>query len=313
MSKPELPFTGERFTPECVREIWLEHWHRYAFALPLARGKRVLDAACGEGYGSALLATVATSVLGLDISQQTIAHADARYGQSAGLRFTCADVAALGGFEDASFDLITSFETLEHLSAQEAMLDGFARLLAPGGVLLISTPDRRNYSDIPGFQNEHHVRELYRHEFEALLASRFPQRHLYAQKLLFQGVLWRVVESEADRHGSKTIADAGWNAAVATTLSAQGQVTQGLGYAPIYYLAACAKRVEDLHTLADLHLFGDAEESVYRHYEAEIRKGIAAGHRLIELERELKIERSAHQQLARQLADFQAQQIEGAQ
>ena len=56
MSDPPLEFTGERFTPECVREIWYEHWHRYAFALPLARGRRVLDAACGEGYGSALLA-----------------------------------------------------------------------------------------------------------------------------------------------------------------------------------------------------------------------------------------------------------------
>lgn len=312
MSTPELPFTGERFTPECVREIWLEHWHRYAFALPLAHGKRVMDAACGEGYGSAMLASVASSVLGLDISQQTIAHADARYGQSAVLRFRCEDVAALDAYADASFDLITSFETLEHLHAQEAMLDGFARLLAPGGVLLISTPDRRTYSDLPGFHNEHHVRELYRHEFEALLSSCFPQRRMYAQKLLFQGVLWRVDEVEAERQGSMAIADAGCSTAAATTLSANGQVAEGLGYAPLYYLAACAKHAEDLHALTDLHLFGDAEESVYRHYEAEIRKGIAAGHRLIELERELEIERSAHQQLARQLAECQATRLQGA-
>ena len=59
-----LPFTGERFTPECEREIAYEHWHRYAFARSLARGRRVLDAACGEGYGSALLARAgAASVL----------------------------------------------------------------------------------------------------------------------------------------------------------------------------------------------------------------------------------------------------------
>jgi len=312
MTTPELPFTGERFTPECVREIWIEHWHRYAFAMPLARGKRVLDAACGEGYGSALLATVASSVVGLDISQQTVLHAKARYGQSAVLSFECADVAALDAYADASFDLIASFETLEHLHAQEAMLDGFARLLAPGGVLLISTPDRHTYSDLPGFHNEHHVRELYRHEFEALLASRFPQRRLYAQKLLFQGVLWRVDDVDVERQPSTSIATCGWNAANATTLDAKGQAGEGLGYEPLYYLAACAKHKEALHALADLHLFGDAEESVYRHYEAEIRKGIAAGNRLIELERELEIERGVRAQLARQLADLQATRAQGA-
>ena len=57
-----LDFTGERFTPECVREIWYEHWHRYALVRAWAGGRRVLDAACGEGYGSALLAQVADSV-----------------------------------------------------------------------------------------------------------------------------------------------------------------------------------------------------------------------------------------------------------
>ena len=56
IDQPVLPFTGERFTPECVREIWYEHMHRYALAVTLAAGRRVLDAACGEGYGAALLA-----------------------------------------------------------------------------------------------------------------------------------------------------------------------------------------------------------------------------------------------------------------
>ena len=82
-TKPALDFTGERFTPECVREIWYEHWHRYVFARQLAKGKRVLDAACGEGYGSALLADVAASVVGADISDQAIAHARSRYGDRA--------------------------------------------------------------------------------------------------------------------------------------------------------------------------------------------------------------------------------------
>ena len=71
MSNP-LEFSGERFTPECVREIWYEHIHRYAFAGELVRNKRVLDAACGEGYGAAHLARTARSVSAVDISETSI-------------------------------------------------------------------------------------------------------------------------------------------------------------------------------------------------------------------------------------------------
>lgn len=287
MTTAALPFTGERFTPECVREIWYEHWHRYAFALPLARGRRVLDAACGEGYGSDLLAREAASVLGVDISEASVRHARERYGRADGASFECADVSALDALPAASFDLITSFETLEHLAAQERMLDGFARLLAPGGILLVSTPDRRTYSDQTGFRNEHHVRELYREEFEALLAPRFAARRLYGQKLLFQGALWRL-----DGEGR----------AAACTLAGDGSLASGLGYPPLYFLAACAADAAALEGLPALHLFGDREESVYTHYNDEIRKGIAAGHRLQAMEAELASERARSAELERRLA-----------
>ena len=78
----KLEFTGERFTPECVREIRYEHLHRYAFARELVAGKRVLDAACGEGYGAALLAGSAVAVTAVDRSAQAIGHARSRYGAS---------------------------------------------------------------------------------------------------------------------------------------------------------------------------------------------------------------------------------------
>jgi len=280
-STPALEFTGERFTPECVREIWYEHYHRYAFAQPLARGKRVLDAACGEGYGSALVASVAESVLGLDVSEQAIAHARARYAQP-NLRFEQADVTALEHLPAHSFDLILSFETLEHLHAQDTMLQGFRRLLAPGGLLLVSTPDKRNYTDLPQFHNEHHVRELYREEFEALLAGLFPHRRLYAQKLLFQSALWAL--------------DADTGRPAAATLAREGGLSEGMAYPPLYYIAACA--LQPLPALPALHLFGDAEESVYAHYNHEIRKNMAAGHRIQALEREVEA-------LRRQLAGIE--------
>lgn len=290
MTTPSLEFTGERFTPECVREIWYEHMHRYAFARPLAHGLRVLDAACGEGYGSALLADAAEEVLGLDISPQAIAHARARYGTRANLRFDVADCTALDHLPSASFDLIASFETLEHVEAQERMLDGFARLLKPGGLLLVSTPDKRNYSDIPGTVNEYHVRELYRDQFEALLASRFAAHRLFGQKLLFQSALWDVTDP-ARRDA--------WQAAV---LAGDGSINEAAAYPPLYYIAVCSASPERLEQLPSLALFGDASESVYTHYNDEVRRHIAAGLRLQQLEAELAAERAARAELEARLA-----------
>src|SRR5213593_900297 len=83
-------FTGERFVPSCSGEIAYEHWHRYAFARRFAAGKRVLDAACGDGYGTALLGTVAASVAGIDVDIATIDHARATYGDGNRIRFIAA-------------------------------------------------------------------------------------------------------------------------------------------------------------------------------------------------------------------------------
>ena len=149
-----LPFTGERFTPECVREIWYEHWHRYAFAQRFAAGKRVLDAACGEGYGTAMLAGVAAHAFGVDIDATSVAHAQARYAGRANLEYRQADVTQLP-FADRSFDVVVSFETLEHLAAQEQLLREFSRVLADDGVLVLSSPDKRTYSDLAGFRIRH--------------------------------------------------------------------------------------------------------------------------------------------------------------
>src|SRR3954463_13309987 len=74
-----LNFTGERFAPEVKGTIWYEHWHRYCIVQEVARGRSVLDAACGEGYGSFLLAQTAREVVGIDISAEAIEHARSRY------------------------------------------------------------------------------------------------------------------------------------------------------------------------------------------------------------------------------------------
>lgn len=269
----ELSFTGERFTPECVREIWYEHWHRYAFARRLAAGKRVLDAACGEGYGSAMLSAVAAEVIGVDVDEAAVAHARSRYATLPRLRYEYADATALP-FADNAFDLVVSFETLEHLAAQEQLLRGFARVLADDGVLVISSPDKRTYSEVAGFRNEFHVRELYREELLDLLRPHFPAVRLYGQKLLFQSALWSL---DAVPATSETL----------TARQDGSTVRSGLAYAPLYFIAVCARHALPAG-LPDLSLFGDDQESVYAHYNHEIRKNMSAGARILELEAELE-------------------------
>ncbi|GIX32860.1 MAG: hypothetical protein KatS3mg125_0816 [Lysobacterales bacterium] len=269
---PTLPFTGERFTPECVREIWYEHWHRYAFASVFARGKRVLDAACGEGYGAALLARQAASVVGVDLCADTIAHARRRYQGFPNLCFLRADVTDLPeGL--GRFDLIVSFETLEHVAEQERMLAGLARLLAEDGLVLISSPERRVYSEKSGYRNPFHHRELTREELEALLRRYFPAFRLYGQKLLFQSALWRLDGQEREY--------------LMQTMEENGELVPEPRYEAVYYLAVCARHPAALPQLPGLALFGDRAESVYRHYNEEVGKHIRAGLRIQELEREL--------------------------
>lgn len=267
-----LAFTGERFTPECQREIWYEHWHRYAFALRLVEGKRVLDAACGEGYGSNLLAGAASSVCGVDISEQAIAHARARYGRRENVEFLVGDAAALD-FPDNHFDVVVSFETLEHLAAQEALVAGFARVLTDQGILLISSPDKRTYSDLAGFRNEFHVRELYREELLDLLRPHFRSVQLFGQKLVFQSLLWAE--------------DSSIGGVFSQTATTDGEVTPGFNVAPMYYLAVCSNQPLSC-TLPAVSLFSDREESVYSHYNGEVRKNMSAGARIAELEAEVE-------------------------
>jgi SAM-dependent methyltransferase len=273
-----LPFTGERFTPECVREIWYEHWHRYAFARRLVQGKRVLDCACGEGYGSALLSDGAAEVVGVDIDDASVAHARERYGKRDNLSYARADATALD-FPDASFDVVVCFETLEHVEKQAELIAGFARVLTDEGLLIVSSPDKHQYSEVAGFRNEFHVRELYRDELLDLLKPRFPVLRLYGQKLVFSSAIVAL--------------DAQPGAVEAWTADREARsIAPRLEVAPMYFIALCAKRALPERSAA-LSLFGDREESVYTHYDNEVRRNIAAGHRIAELEAELERLRAA--------------------
>lgn len=251
--RDDLEFTGERFTPECVREIWYEHYHRYAFAKNLVKGKNILDAASGEGYGSHLLSSYADKVTGLDIDEKAIDHAQSRYKQS-NLEFVVGSCAQLP-FADNSFDMVVSFETLEHLGQQKEMLSEFNRVLTSDGVLIISTPDKKHYSDATGFVNEFHVKELYKKEFKSLLDSHWPQQTWYAQAMTFNSVLEKIDSDES---------------AYTTDILKQDELeSNGPMLKPMYYLVIASKSKEPETT--DLHIFSDKQQSVYQHYNKTIK------------------------------------------
>ena len=271
---PAMEFTGERFTPECVREIFHEHWHRYAWAQRMVGDLDVLDCASGEGYGSRILADTAKSVTGVDIDAKSVDHARRRYGRD-GLEFLQGSALELP-FADDRFDAVVSFETLEHLAEHDELMTEFRRVLKPRGFLLMSSPDKKTYSDDTGFENEFHVRELYRDQFEALLERHFPTFRLYGQKLMFNSALWRL--------------DASTKISECLTSEPDGSLTHA-GHpapAPLYFIAVAAANGAELPEPAGLSLFDDRAESVYRHYNDEVRNHIRAGHLLAERDAEIE-------------------------
>ena len=166
-----LEFTGERLTSTQGGQAAIEHWHRYLLARELVRGRDVLDIACGEGYGAALLCQTAKSVIGVDGSAEAVQHAQAAYtGEN--LRYVEGDATRIP-LPAASIDSVISFETLEHFAEHDAFLSEVKRVLRPGGFLLISTPDRDLYSPASGPPNAYHKLELTTEQFLTALRRHF--------------------------------------------------------------------------------------------------------------------------------------------
>ena len=173
---------GERMVPESTDAVtFWEHVYRYAFACQFVEGKRVLDVACGEGYGAAALQKAgAAQVVGVDLSDAACRHARQKYGLDA----------RVGNAErmpvpDKSVDVIVSFETIEHLDNPNRFLDECLRVLSPGGRIIVSTPNKGVYSWPGGAKNPHHRHELTDEEFEAALRFRFRHVEFYAQRPKF--------------------------------------------------------------------------------------------------------------------------------
>ncbi len=183
----EFEWTGERLTTGKNNEIVIHHLHRYAIALDLVKNKVVLDIASGEGYGSNLLATNAKTVIGVDIHATVIEFAKSKY-KKPNLEFKTGSADKMP-IENNSVDVVVSFETIEHHDKHEEMFEEIKRVLKPDGILIMSSPDKLNYRDIPKFYNPFHIKELYREEFKQLVEKHFKNVTIYYQNVLYGSLI----------------------------------------------------------------------------------------------------------------------------
>lgn len=173
-----MEFTGERMIPEHNNEdiIYSEHLLRYNFAKQFVRNKLVLDVASGSGYGTRILADgQAKNVTGVDISEAAVKYAKEKYA-SKNTDFICADGTKLP-FEDKQYDVVVSFETIEHLEDHNTFVNQLHRVLKDNGTLIISSPNKEIYPE----GNEYHFRELTKKEFTAVLKKHFKNIKIYNQ------------------------------------------------------------------------------------------------------------------------------------
>lgn len=175
-------WTGERLETFVFTENTIEHLHRYALAKKLCENKIVLDIASGEGYGSNILSDYAKQVIGVDIDKDVVDLANQKYGKN-NLIFKTGKADQIPIVTN-SIDVVVSFETLEHHDRHYEMMVEIKRVLKKDGVLIISTPEKRYYSDEPNYKNPYHVKELYYDQFRTLIDSHFKNTNYSFQKII---------------------------------------------------------------------------------------------------------------------------------
>ena len=174
---PPLPLTGERTLPDVPEEnYWFRrHLAVYEWIAARVAGRRVVDMACGEGYGSDVLAGAAASVVGVDANPEAHEHARLRYARP-NLRF---ERDLVESFAEPC-DAVVFLQTIEHVQDAGAILEHFKSMLAPGGVAFVSTPNLLTLAP-PGAEksdNPWHVREYRAAEFRALCEAHFARVEL---------------------------------------------------------------------------------------------------------------------------------------
>jgi len=168
----------ERLGNDPTSELWGEHRSRYRFAAQFVAGKRVLDVACGSGFGLGMLRAAGAWPIGVDYDARTLGDIKREHRQSS---LVTADAARLP-LAPATLDTVVSFETIEHVPDARALVRELRRVLRPGGRLVLSTPNREFGPLSRHTANRFHVREFTAVELRDILADSFEQVQLFGQR-----------------------------------------------------------------------------------------------------------------------------------
>ena len=201
----------ERYDPSLSGRIKYEHFHRYALACDQVAGLRVLDIASGDGYGSSMLAAHASSVHGVDVDGPSVEAANKRYGRPGQLEFLQGDASSIP-FSDSHFDVVVSFETIEHVRDPEALAKELKRVLKPNGVLIISSPNKSIYNRGRTTSNPFHPSEMELEEFTDLVKRHFKHVGVLGQRMIVASAIGPIdgetPPNAADYRGYTVIEDA---------------------------------------------------------------------------------------------------------
>lgn len=178
-----MEINKERFLPsDNDPMINYDHLHRYAFAKRYVKGKKVLDLACGEGYGSYILSEDAEQVIGIDLDGDIINHASSKYIRT-NIEFMQGSILEVPIEGKGLFDVIVCFEAIEHIEDHKRLLREVKRLLKENGSFIVSTPNKKVYSDDINYKNPFHVKELYFKEFKTLVKEHFRFMWFFGQNV----------------------------------------------------------------------------------------------------------------------------------
>lgn len=243
--------TGERLIPALHKHslTYGEHLSRYMTVAKLVKGKKVLDIACGVGYGSQFIAKTAKEVWGADRSKDAVAYAKKNY-KAPNLNFKVTDALKMD-FKDATFDVVVSLETIEHLPEPAKFVAEVRRVLKPGGVFVVSTPNDNEFTE----GNVYHVHEFDLAEMEKVVGGAFKNYKLYFQGTWFAAAIL----------DQKTFEKGGDMQAAVVQMHPQPKEKA------IYYIAVCSdSRLPELEQSVALADHWSSKDDLERH-EARVK------------------------------------------